>query len=101
MSSFSREYTRYGPVVGGSTDQGNVSYEVPSLHSMFAIDDESAPVAAAPHHPDFRDASGSRLAFERAMDCSKGMAVTGLEILKDAALAAQMKKEFDAEFAES
>ena len=56
----------------GSTDQGNVSYVVPSFHGTFAI---PCPPGALNHTPEFTACAGSDEAHELSLLVSKGMAI--------------------------
>ncbi|KAL4860316.1 hypothetical protein BDV12DRAFT_205224 [Aspergillus spectabilis] len=56
-------------VSGGSTDQGNVSYELPSLHPGFFIDVENLTIG--PHHPSFNKSAGTRSGFEDSLKYAK------------------------------
>ncbi|KAE8383161.1 hypothetical protein BDV26DRAFT_304048 [Aspergillus bertholletiae] len=78
-------------VSGASTDQGNVSYELPSLHPGFAIDVESSKIG--PHHPGFEKAAGTRQAFESSLRFASIMAATGLEVLQDPELRSRLWAE--------
>ncbi|KAH8655348.1 hypothetical protein BX600DRAFT_552738 [Xylariales sp. PMI_506] len=73
-----------GPPAGASTDQGNVSYEVPSIHPGFGIKVTESNVG--PHHPKFRDAAGTRDGFQSAINFGAIMAATGIEVLRDSIL---------------
>ncbi|KAF3401946.1 Peptidase M20 domain-containing protein 2 [Penicillium rolfsii] len=75
-------------VSGASTDQGNVSYEIPSLHPGFLIDIETPGIG--PHHPDFEKSAGTRSAFEASLRFAKALAATGFNILKNKELRNQM-----------
>ncbi|KAF9889033.1 hypothetical protein FE257_008010 [Aspergillus nanangensis] len=83
-------------VSGASTDQGNVSYELPSLHPGFLIDVESPEVG--PHHPKFAQAAGTRSAFDAALQFGKLMAATGCDILDDSSLRENMWTEHRQKF---
>lgn len=65
---------------GASTDFGNVSYEVPSLHPIFAI-----PTATngGNHTPAFAESARSTEAHKAAMTVSKGLAWTGFRVIAD------------------
>ncbi|OJJ66150.1 hypothetical protein ASPBRDRAFT_35379 [Aspergillus brasiliensis CBS 101740] len=94
------DYIRSIPTVSGaSTDQGNVSYALPSLHPGFFIDVEGTQIG--PHHPLFARAAGSRSGFEDSQRFAQAMAATGLELLQDDDLRkklwAEHKKRFSAE----
>lgn len=76
--------------------EGNVCYEVPSFHGFFSVGSEV--VGASPHNPQFAVAAGTRTAFGLAMDCAKGMAMTGYDILTNDDRAAEAWNEFRREF---
>ncbi|KAI9726673.1 MAG: hypothetical protein M1834_008938 [Cirrosporium novae-zelandiae] len=81
-------------VIGGSTDQGNVSYVVPAIHPIYGI-----PVGPgnSNHTIGFATAAGTEEAFDRSLVVAKGLAITAWSILADDAVANKMKKEFDEE----
>ncbi|KAH8895631.1 hypothetical protein GQ53DRAFT_640464 [Thozetella sp. PMI_491] len=83
---------RLDVLAGASTDQGNVSYELPSLHPGFAIPVDVPNVG--PHHPDFEKAAGAEKAFEAAMRFGRVMASTGVQILRDEKLREKMWAEY-------
>lgn len=59
---------------------------------MFAVGTEDPLVQ--PHTPKFAEAAGTREAFERALDCAKGLAATACEMLLQTDLMDQAKDEF-------
>ena len=61
---------------GGSTDMGNVSYEVPSIHPIFKIVTEFGN-----HHPGFTEAAGTSDSHFRATNAAKLLAMTTLDLL--------------------
>jgi amidohydrolase len=75
---------------GGSTDMGNVSYLVPSIHPMLAV----APAGVSLHTPEFaehaRGAEGDRAVVEGA----KIMALTAIDVWTSADLRGRMRDEF-------
>jgi amidohydrolase len=75
-----REYLSGGPA--GSTDMGNVSYLVPSIHPMIAC----APANVVIHHPEFAKWAGSELGDRAAIDGAKSLALTALDYLLSADL---------------
>lgn len=79
-------------VTPGSTDQGNVSYQVPALHSLFGI-----PGGQFPHNEAFAMHAGTPEALEAALRAGKAMAMTGWEMLTDDALWQQCQKDFEAD----
>ncbi|TVY84113.1 Peptidase M20 domain-containing protein [Lachnellula suecica] len=72
-----------------STDQGNISYAMPSLSLSFQIDSE-----VGPHNPGFAKAARTRQAHNAALKAGKALAVTGLEILASEDLLKAAKEEF-------
>lgn len=58
--------------VVGSTDMGNVSYAVPSIHPMIAV----APPHVAIHTPEFETYAGSPSGDQAVIDGAKAMAMT-------------------------
>jgi amidohydrolase len=75
----------------GSTDMGNVSYRVPSIHPMLA----SAPPNVVIHNPEFAKWAGSEMGDAAALDGAKALALTTAEFLLDSALQTEVKKAFD------
>lgn len=79
-----------GGLSGGSTDMGNVSYEVPGFHGGFYI-----PADGVNHTPEFTAGAGSEEGFKRSLYCAAGMAVVACQVLADAAFAAKVKTDFE------
>ncbi|KAG5984186.1 hypothetical protein E4U55_005799 [Claviceps digitariae] len=78
--------------VKASTDQGNLSYALPSMNVSFAIppgDEEGQP-----HSPDFQKAAGTRGAFNRAMRVAKAMAGTALDVYVIPGLLEQIQEQW-------
>ena len=75
---------------GGSTDMGNVSYEVPVLHPMRAIG-----TTAANHTIEFTKAAGTKQAHEATLQGSEGLAVTALKVLNNDSFFEAVKKDFE------
>jgi amidohydrolase len=76
----------------GSTDMGNVSHYVPSIHPMLA----SAPLHCTIHNAEFADWAGSEMGDTAAIDGAKALAMTALDYLCDADLRARTKSWFEA-----
>lgn len=72
-----------------STDEGNVSYAMPSLSLGLRIESEEGP-----HNPGFAKAARTREAHVAALRAAKALAVTGLEILTHEKLLYKAKREF-------
>jgi metal-dependent amidase/aminoacylase/carboxypeptidase family protein len=78
--------------VKASTDQGNLSYAMPSVNASFAIPpgEERGP----PHTPDFEKASGRGVAFERALRVGKALAGTAVDVLATPGLIDKVKDQW-------
>ncbi len=74
----------------GSTDMGNVSHRVPSIHPMLAC----SPPSVVIHNPEFARWAGSETGDAAALDGAKAMALTAAEYLLDGALQAEVKHAF-------
>ena len=79
------------PGSSGSTDMGNVSHRVPSIHPMLAC----APRHVVIHNPEFTKWAASELGDQAALDGAKALAMTAADYLADAALQAEAEKAFD------
>lgn len=74
----------------GSLDMGNVSQVVPSIHPYVKICNE----AYACHTHEFREAAMTDQGRDAMILGAKSMALTGLEILTNKELLAEIKEEF-------
>jgi len=79
-----------GRRVVGSTDMGNVSHLVPSIHPMIA----SAPRGTAIHTLDFAKASVTQQADKAIIDGAKAMAMTAIDFWTSEDLQRSIKQEF-------
>ncbi|MDR1623341.1 MAG: amidohydrolase [Synergistaceae bacterium] len=75
----------------GSSDVGNVSLVVPTIHDYIAI----APKTVLGHTDEFREAAKSPRADEVVLLAAKALALTGWDLATDAELRAQARKEFE------
>jgi len=75
----------------GSTDMGNVSQVVPSIHPYLAI----APNGTAGHTLEFRAAAISPAGMDGMINAAKAMAMTAIDLLGAPALLQQAKQEFE------
>ena len=73
---------RVGRKVVGSTDMGNVSYLVPSIHPMIKV----APDGVAIHTEAFANAARSASGDRAVLDGAKAMAMTAIDVWTDAQL---------------
>jgi amidohydrolase len=76
----------------GSTDMGNISHRMPSIHPMIAC----APPNVVIHNPEFAKWAGSEKGDKAVLDGAKAMAMTAIDILGDETLRAQAWDEFNA-----
>ncbi|KAG7113250.1 Peptidase M20 domain-containing protein 2 like [Verticillium longisporum] len=80
----------------GSTDQGNISHDFPSISPYFGItnEDGSQP-GGGPHTTAFKVASGSRAAFDKAIMVAKSLAGVAVDVLTVEGLLEKIKEEFE------
>jgi amidohydrolase len=78
--------------VKASTDQGNISYAMPSVNASFAI--PPGPLSGPPHTPDFEKSSGTKEAFDRAMRVGKALAGTAVDVLSTPGLIDDVKEQW-------
>ncbi|MBS3814171.1 M20 family metallopeptidase [Candidatus Bipolaricaulota bacterium] len=74
----------------GSTDMGNVSQEVPAIHSYIKIAEEETPG----HSTEFAEASNSDKGYSAMVTAAKALAMTGAEVLGNDENLQAVKKEF-------
>ncbi|POW01599.1 hypothetical protein PSTT_12367 [Puccinia striiformis] len=79
-----------GPTLG-STDFGNVSYEVPSIHPIYAI--PTLP-GQGNHTRGFTKAAATEEAHDLTLKSAKGIAVTAWKVLADKSFAEEVHKAF-------
>lgn len=75
---------------GGSTDMGNVSQVVPSIHPYIAIGPDKMPG----HSTEFVKAAASEQGHQGLIYAAKGLAMTAIDVFTDPGLLANIKKEF-------
>lgn len=80
------------PVPSGSTDMGNVSVRVPSIHPKIAI----APKATPVHSVEFAGYAGGPSGDEGVLDGAFGLAMAALDYLADEELRRDVAAEFEA-----
>ncbi|XP_054711574.1 xaa-Arg dipeptidase-like isoform X2 [Uloborus diversus] len=73
----------------GSTDMGNVSHTLPSIHPFFSITDKYTN-----HTKEFTEASGSPNAQEITLTMGKTMALTALKIMRNPEIQEEITKQF-------
>ncbi|CAM3538187.1 M20 family metallopeptidase [Occultella aeris] len=78
--------------LAASTDFGNVSVRIPSIHPMIAVSDPDV----ALHTREFATAAGSPAGDAAALDGADSLALTVLDWLHDADLRAAVRADFEA-----
>jgi amidohydrolase len=76
--------------VMGSTDMGNVSYVVPSIHPMIRV----APAGVSIHSPAFAEYAGAESGDQAVLDGAKALAMTVVDLWTDAALLQRTRDAF-------
>ena len=76
----------------GSTDMGNVSHRVASIHPLLAV----APAGVIVHNPEFARWAASERGDAAAIDGAKALALTALELMSDAQLLNAARGDFAA-----
>ena len=74
----------------GSTDMGNVSYAVPSIHPMI----KAAPEGTAIHTADFEVFAGGEEGDRAVVDGALTMALTMVDCLADADTRSRIRADF-------
>lgn len=80
-----------GGAGGPSTDMGNVSYILPSIHPMFAI-----PTGAGNHHPDFTAAAAKPEAHQAMLTAATALAMTAIDLYTRPELLDAARADFQA-----
>lgn len=74
----------------GSTDMGNISHRVPSIHPMIAC----APPSVVIHNPEFAKWAGSETGDKAVIDGAKALAMTAIDVLTDKKMMQQARDDF-------
>ncbi|MFQ5646048.1 MAG: M20 family metallopeptidase [bacterium] len=83
--------TRTDPVSNiGSSDVGNLSQLVPTIHPTVAVTEEEWPI----HSVNFCLAADKDLAYKRAISAAKALSLTGLKVLQSPETLREIKEEF-------
>ncbi len=77
--------------LAGSTDMGNVSYRVPSIHPMIA----SAPLHCSIHNAEFEQWAGGEMGDKAVIDGAKALAMTAVDYLCDPELRRRVRESFE------
>jgi metal-dependent amidase/aminoacylase/carboxypeptidase family protein len=92
LTGLGRSPVEADPSLGAaSTDMGDVSHALPAIHPYLAICD---PGAASWHEPGFAEHSRSDRALATMLIGANAMAHTLCDLLEDAALLAEVRREF-------
>lgn len=73
----------------GSTDMGNVSWAVPSIHPVFSVG-----AFAINHTPGFTEVCATAAAHEAMVQVAQAMAMTGVDAVLDPTLLSRAREEF-------
>jgi len=77
--------------VMGSTDMGNFSYRVPTIHPMIS----AAPPSCTIHNAEFAKWANSDLGDAAAVDGAKALAMTAIDYFADAKLRERVRESFE------
>jgi len=76
----------------GSTDFGNVSWQMPGVHGTIAI----APKGTAGHSTELRDAAGSEGGHKGLVTAAKAMAMSGVDLVFEPCILKETWEEYEA-----
>jgi amidohydrolase len=94
LEHLGRKPRELDPTVGtGSTDMGDVSHVVPSIHPWLAICDLGETTC---HQREFAACAGSERGFAAMVDAAKALALLARDVLEDGELRAAAKREYEA-----
>ncbi|KAH9962121.1 hypothetical protein BC827DRAFT_1199040 [Russula dissimulans] len=83
-------------ISGASTDFGNVTYALPSIHPGFSIPTEPN---GGNHTPAFTSAAATLEAHQACLDVCKALALTGLRVIEDDQFYEEVKATFEEDMA--
>jgi amidohydrolase len=91
LQSLGRRVHLVDPRIGiGSSDIGNVSQVVPSIHPLIAI----ASARAVTHSPQFARTAASEAGTRGLLDAAKALAMTVVDLMAEPAMLGKVKNEF-------
>jgi amidohydrolase len=94
LEGLGRSAPERDPSLGsGSTDMGDVSHAVPSIHPWLAICDKGETNC---HQHAFQISAGSPRGADAMLAAAKALALTAADVLRDADLRRAVREEFDA-----
>jgi amidohydrolase len=94
-ATLGREFTpakSLPPGYAGSTDMGNVSHRVPSIHPMLSV----APPGVIIHNPEFARWAASDEGDKAVIDGAKALAMTALDLMCESAFLTSVRDDFEA-----
>ena len=92
LQSLGRRVHLVDPRIGiGSSDIGNVSRVVPSIHPLIAI----ASARAVTHSPQFAKTAASEAGMRGLIDAAKALAMTVVDLMAEPAMLVKAKKELE------
>ncbi|XP_077536400.1 peptidase M20 domain-containing protein 2-like [Haemaphysalis longicornis] len=94
--SFVDDFVQNMPPAGASTDCGNVSHRIPTVHPMFGLGDTAAARGPMNHTREFTDWAGAAESQAPTLRAAKIMALTILDLFTDPEILRQAKEEFSA-----
>lgn len=83
------DYSKATQNFSASTDMGNVSYIVPSIHPLYSIG-----TSAVNHTRAYTEATNTDAAHSSTRQAAKAMAMTAIDLLCDPHLLSEVRKEF-------
>jgi amidohydrolase len=93
LSALGRSPIERDPSVGtGSTDMGDISHAVPSIHPWIQICETNQTTC---HQRQFAASADSRRGYDGMLAAAKAMARTAADILEDPSFARDVRREFD------
>jgi amidohydrolase len=92
MAALGREVTGISRN-SGSTDAGNVSVRLPTIHAFLSISRDTRPF----HSKEFSEAAGSPYGQKAVIDGAKAMAMTAADMILDPEFLQQARREFESD----
>jgi metal-dependent amidase/aminoacylase/carboxypeptidase family protein len=94
LSSLGRSPVESDPSIGtGSTDMGDISHAVPSIHPWIQICTTNETTC---HQRQFAASADSQRGYDSMLTAAKAMARTAADLLEDPIFARDVRREFDA-----
>ena len=90
LEALGRDIDPYQDKIFGSTDMGNVSYMIPSIHPIIAV----SPIGVPIHTVEFEAYAKSEKAHQAMIDGATAMAWTVVDLLSEKILLDKAKEAF-------